>query len=149
MQKNYQVNCSKCSKKRYVSYVQHWRIKNGLQTGFCRTCGYTSNGQQIKLSVRLKRKLKSLDNGCLVWTGFIMPNGYARISIGRRGEGRAYIHRVAYELKYGKIPQGLYIDHLCRNRACANPDHLEAVTMRENNIRAVKVREQNRRMVIA
>lgn len=41
-------------------------------------------------------------------------------------------HRVAYELEVGVIPDGLYIDHLCRNRGCCNPAHLEPVTNAEN-----------------
>ena len=43
-----------------------------------------------------------------------------------------YRHREAYEQKYGPITKGLVIDHLCRQRACINPLHLEAVTQREN-----------------
>jgi hypothetical protein len=44
-------------------------------------------------------------------------------------------HRIAYELFIGPIPNGLHIDHLCRNRGCVNPVHLEPVTQQENMLR--------------
>ncbi|MEU9606399.1 HNH endonuclease signature motif containing protein [Streptomyces sp. NPDC048057] len=72
--------------------------------------------------------------GCWQWTGYLMPNGYARFSVA--GE-RRYAHRVAYEAVHGPIPDRLVIDHLCRNRGCVNPDHLEAVTQRINVLRGV------------
>jgi hypothetical protein len=51
-------------------------------------------------------------------------------------DGRAQLaHRIAYELNVGPIGDGLHIDHLCRNRACVRPDHLEPVTIRDNLMR--------------
>lgn len=47
-----------------------------------------------------------------------------------------YAHRVAYEHLVGPIPEGLQLDHLCRNRMCINPEHLEPVTAQENKRRA-------------
>lgn len=74
--------------------------------------------------------------GCHEWTGAIGADGYGRIKL--RVDGRPATlatHRVAYELANGPIPDGLHIDHLCRNRPCCNPAHLEAVTQAVNNER--------------
>jgi hypothetical protein len=61
--------------------------------------------------------------------------GNASTSGGPRGSRRVEAHRAAYEMLVGPIPEGLVIDHLCRNRACCNPAHLEPVTHRINLLR--------------
>lgn len=71
-------------------------------------------------------------NCCWIWTGATTVKGYGQISIENRNRRT---HRVAYEHFVGPIADGLTIDHLCRNVACCNPDHLEAVTVRENTMR--------------
>lgn len=81
------------------------------------------------LSERLWRRAVIMDNGCWQWTGYTMKNGYGLI------EKHTLVHRLAYELTRGPIPEGLDLDHLCKNRACLNPDHLEAVTRRVNLLR--------------
>lgn len=71
---------------------------------------------------------------CWRWIGNLHPdNGYPRFWLGRHDDYLA--HRLAYEWSGGTIPAGLTIDHLCRNRWCVNPDHLEPVTRGENNLR--------------
>lgn len=70
--------------------------------------------------------------GCWIWMGALYPKGYSSIW----KNPRSYLgHRIMYEEKYGKIPDGLELDHLCRNRCCVNPDHLEAVTHKINLLR--------------
>jgi len=62
-----------------------------------------------------------------------MWNGYGRATFEDRTQNA---HRVAYVLAHGPIAAGLHVDHLCRNRLCCNPAHLEAVTVRENLYRS-------------
>lgn len=65
--------------------------------------------------------------GCWRWLASSQGTGYGQVKAPGRGNVRL-AHRVAYELVKGPIPTGLVIDHLCRNRMCVNPDHLEPVT---------------------
>ncbi|HEX7349601.1 HNH endonuclease signature motif containing protein [Brachybacterium sp.] len=73
-----------------------------------------------------------MDAGCWEWLRSRQRNGYGRYGLGPRGAGWAVAHRVAYELTYGEIPEGLVLDHLCGNAGCVRPDHLEAVAQVEN-----------------
>lgn len=70
--------------------------------------------------------------GCWEWTGATQRSGYGTFA---RGFKYTIVHRIAYILLVGEIPKGLVIDHLCGNRKCCNPEHLEAVTTQENNKR--------------
>lgn len=80
--------------------------------------------------------------GCHVWTASVNLDGYGKITVDNKTVGA---HRVAYELAHGSIPVGLTIDHLCRNRMCVNPTHLEAVSMRENILRGEGISAKNAR----
>jgi len=72
------------------------------------------------------------ENDCWIWQGKSKNKGYGVIRIGGRRGVTAFVHRVLYEAAKGPIPDGLVIDHLCRNPACVNPDHLQAVTQAVN-----------------
>lgn len=73
------------------------------------------------------------DADCWEWKGSKTAAGYGNLRLpgGRNG----YAHRVAYELTCGPIPEGKVLDHLCRNRGCVNPEHLEPVDQYENVMR--------------
>lgn len=73
-------------------------------------------------------------DGCWVWEGSTNGVGYGQLY--HQGK-RQYVHRIAYRLLKGPIPEGLVIDHLCRNTLCWNPAHLEAVTHQVNTQRGV------------
>lgn len=72
-------------------------------------------------------------DACWPWTGPTDRKGYGRLSRGRRGEGMAAAHRVAWELAHGPIPGGLCVCHRCDNPPCCNPAHLFLGTIADNN----------------
>lgn len=73
---------------------------------------------------------------CWVWNGGLDNHGYGAYRM--PGKGRVKAHRVAYQQMVGPVPEGLELDHLCRNPACVRPEHLEPVTHAENVRRAMR-----------
>ena len=69
---------------------------------------------------------------CWHWRGASTYHGYGKINLGRNADGYDLAHRVSWRFANGDIPEGLQMDHLCRNPSCVNPAHLEAVTAQEN-----------------
>lgn len=88
----------------------------------------------MTLTHKLLRRTSQGENGCLDWTGYVTDSGYGSF---RLKWSRKWIaaHRLMYQMFVGPIPDGLVIDHLCRNRKCVNPAHLEAVTHQTNILR--------------
>lgn len=84
----------------------------------------------LPAEVRFWSRVEKTD-GCWLWAGY-PTGGYGRIRVDGR---RMAAHRFAYELLVGPIPDGLVIDHLCRNPLCVNPAHLEATTQQINVLR--------------
>jgi hypothetical protein len=78
---------------------------------------------------RIATKIELAIDGCWTWTGAKASHGYGNTA-------RTTAHREVWELLIGPIPDGLTLDHLCRNPLCVNPDHLEPVTCAENLRRA-------------
>lgn len=92
---------------------------------------------------RILGNIRVDENGCWRWQRYKHVAGYGWMWV---GNGKCdFVHRAAYQIWKGPIPDGLVIDHLCRVRDCCNPDHLEVVTYSENTMRGdtVPVRRKN------
>lgn len=92
------------------------------------------------------RAIKNIEKtaDCWYWTGSISGTGYGQI--GSRDKVLV-AHRVVYETLVGQIPKGLHLDHLCRNKLCVNPQHLEPVSPKVNILRGVGLAAVNSRKV--
>jgi len=89
------------------------------------------------------KRVEKEKNGCWTWTGSLNHKGYGQVS----WHGKVVrAHRIIYFLITGKeVPSNMTIDHLCRNRACVNPDHMEVVTGKENTLRGENFSACNKR----
>ena len=100
-----------------------------------------------RLPMRFWDKVCVLDNGCWEWMAHLV-DGYGYFRIGSLTDGtrrHVYSHRYAYEQLVAAIPPGLQCDHLCRNRPCVYPGHIDIVTRRTNLLRGNGVSGRNAR----
>ncbi len=106
------------------------RASNGPGKTYCKSCraDVFAIRRRTKCKTPVGRFIASFEtssSGCWQWTGAIADTRYGTIG----WKGRSVLaHRLSYQLFIGSIPDGLELDHLCRNRGCVNPTHLEPVT---------------------
>ncbi len=103
------------------------RLREALASCNCK------DGKPVDIEERFNALHEKTD-GCWKWIGSTNGRGYGQMSVRNRPKAA---HRVSYELHKGPIGKGYQIDHLCRNRGCVNPEHLEAVSQRDNVLRGV------------
>ena len=103
--------------------------------------------EKIPIIERFLAKVEKTES-CWRWTGGCSSNGYGSFQLPRNGtrqQQKVSAHRFSYEHIKGRVPEGLTLDHLCRNRWCVNPAHLEAVTSRVNTLRSDNLAALNAR----
>lgn len=86
----------------------------------------------LTVETMLSRSHRDPQTGCWEWMSTLNQSGYGKVTYRYK---QMLAHRAMYGLVRGPIPNGLGLDHLCRNTRCINPDHLEAVTQKENVMR--------------
>lgn len=108
--------------------------RKGLKAGdhyqFIR--GHCPRDRHYRPKPRAERWSVDPDTGCWNWNLAVFGSGYGMDTVNRRP---VRAHKRQWELRFGRVPRGMVLDHLCRNRRCVNPDHLEPVSNAENNRR--------------
>lgn len=130
----YTTICPECQEARWTKWPP-----SGIM---CRKCAalrgsaVAAAAPREPIAERLLARRWITEQGCWEWTGTRQKSGYGAFTLHADGKPKTLrVHRLAYEIFVGPIPEGLELDHLCRNRPCFNPSHLEPVTKAENTFR--------------
>lgn len=121
-------HCRECGRERNRKYLARRR----------REAGATQRRAWTDQDAIAEHRTVDASSGCWEWTGSMHAAGYGLFR-------DRLAHRISYEVHVGSIPEGLTIDHLCRNRRCVNPLHLEAVTIAVNVLRGESPPARNAR----
>lgn len=87
---------------------------------------YTRRGAPIRERIA---RYTMRSEGCWEWAAQHSSDGYAVLTVDHRPH---HVHRLVYEIEHGSLPPDLFVDHICHNRGCVRPDHLQAVTNKQN-----------------
>lgn len=145
MQDSGYKRCTRCGETKPLNeFYRESAVRGGGPISRCKPC-FTAKTreyrQRRKEQNRARRDQERIErfwsnvvevDGCWEWQGYRNRAGYGQITWSRQG---ILAHRHAYALTYGPIPDGMVIDHLCRNPPCIRPDHMEPVTIAENSLR--------------
>jgi hypothetical protein len=135
--------CTRCGVTKSVAdfYSTYSKLRIKRPLSWCKACVCAFRRvRQRELSLpadihdRLRAGMCVSETGCWEWLGVIHPHGYGSITVIGRV---SLVHRVSYAAFIGPLIPGLQVDHLCANRRCINPNHLEQVTAAINTRRAV------------
>lgn len=114
-----------------AAYMREWYAKRRARTGLSAAGAPLTYLRGAPAHAQVLFKVTFTDE-CWEWQGYTNPRGYGQTHI--KGAG-PMVHRVVYEGLVGPIPDGMTLDHLCKNKVCVNPAHLEPVTRHENSRR--------------